>query len=187
MGANPWHYFTPYQENVEVALQSLKEQEFRAGNYGFNYQLKQMSSALPFGILSITFDLLRLASNVFKPLPSANKLIKKYGNIAAAMEALLEKAGENGTKSILDIENISSQPRICSACVLSVNELQEIFQTNKPTREVIESILLNESEIEDWNPWQTFWENIGRGEGRYIIAYKNGQPSELFFAGYSFD
>ena len=32
-----------------------------------------------------------------------------------------------------------------------------------------------------------FYEDIERGQGVYIIAYKDGKPSELFFGGYSFD
>ncbi|MDX6693526.1 MAG: hypothetical protein QOF02_1129 [Blastocatellia bacterium] len=31
------------------------------------------------------------------------------------------------------------------------------------------------------------YEKLERGQGVYIIAYKDGQPSEIFFAGYSFD
>ena len=33
MGANPYFYFTPYQENIQRALDQLREQEFRAGHY----------------------------------------------------------------------------------------------------------------------------------------------------------
>jgi hypothetical protein len=32
-----------------------------------------------------------------------------------------------------------------------------------------------------------FFENIDRGQGIYIAVYRNGQPYEIFFAGYSFD
>jgi hypothetical protein len=32
-----------------------------------------------------------------------------------------------------------------------------------------------------------FFEDIDRGEGVYIVIYKNGAPDELLFAGYSFD
>lgn len=29
--------------------------------------------------------------------------------------------------------------------------------------------------------------DIDRGQGVYIVAYRDGKPSEIFFAGYSFD
>ena len=46
MSANPWHYFTPYSADLNVVLQNLKEQEFRAGRYGFDYEFNQARSAL---------------------------------------------------------------------------------------------------------------------------------------------
>lgn len=33
MGAEPWLYFVPYQEDVEAALELLRQQEFDAGRY----------------------------------------------------------------------------------------------------------------------------------------------------------
>ena len=32
-----------------------------------------------------------------------------------------------------------------------------------------------------------FFEEIERGQGVYIIVYKDSQPSEIFFGGYSYD
>jgi hypothetical protein len=32
-----------------------------------------------------------------------------------------------------------------------------------------------------------FFEDIRRGQCVYVIVYANGEPSELFFAGYSYD
>jgi len=50
----------------------------------------------------------------------------------------------------------------------------ELFGTAEPTREMIE-------ENDD------FFEDIERGQGIYIVAYDEGRPSEICFAGYSFD
>jgi hypothetical protein len=33
MGANPYFYFTPYQKDIQAALEALREQEFKAGRY----------------------------------------------------------------------------------------------------------------------------------------------------------
>ena len=188
MVANPWHYFTTFCADLNAALQNLKEQEFRAGRYGFDYWFNQKSAALQERVgvdfSGIPEEYVRMLN---QPKPSADELIEKYGSLQAAMGALLEESAPDGTQSILDLTQISDKPQIFAACPLSKNELQEIFQTTEPTREMIEAILLNEAEIEDWNPWARFWESIGRGEGRYILLYKDGQPTELFFAGYSFD
>ena len=32
-----------------------------------------------------------------------------------------------------------------------------------------------------------YWDNLERGQARYAIVYADGEPSEIYFAGYSFD
>jgi hypothetical protein len=32
-----------------------------------------------------------------------------------------------------------------------------------------------------------FWDQIRRGQGRYIVLYNKAEPREIFFAGYSVD
>lgn len=85
-----------------------------------------------------------------------------------------EDAAEDGTRSILDVEGISEERSFCVAAPLTEEELEEYFGTVHPTREMISNNM-------------DFLENIDRGQCIYIIAYKGDQPSELFFAGYSFD
>ncbi len=46
--------------------------------------------------------------------------------------------------------------------------------TTQPTREMVEENM-------------DFLEDVERGHGVYIILYQDGQPSEILFAGYSFD
>ncbi len=50
----------------------------------------------------------------------------------------------------------------------------ELYGTEQPSHEMVEHNM-------------DFFEDIGRGQGIYIIVYKDGQPSELFFTDYSFD
>ncbi len=33
MGGEPWHYFVPYEEDINFTLQKLREREFKAGRY----------------------------------------------------------------------------------------------------------------------------------------------------------
>ena len=33
MGSQPWMYVVPYQEDLQAALDALKQREFRAGRY----------------------------------------------------------------------------------------------------------------------------------------------------------
>lgn len=169
MGGKPWSHFTSYQPDINSALQNLKEQEFRAGRYGFDYWVSETTETMR----SVT-------------KPTADDLIREYGSVQEAMNAVFEQS-EEGTQSILDMNCIAVQPGICVASPLTEEELQSIFQTNQPSHEMVEAILLNETAIENWEPWESFWDSIGRGEGRYIVVYEANQPRELFFAGYSFD
>lgn len=184
MGSDAWHHFTPYQVDINAALQQLKEREFRAGHYGFDYWLSQMDELLrTLGVQSsTTTDALEAAHNMKTTF--ADELIKKYGTVQAAMDAVLRESNDSGTKSVLDMIRVTSEPNTCAVCPLTEEELCEIFSTNQPSHEVLENILLNETEPESC---ESFWDSIGRGEGRYVIIYESGQPVELFFAGFTFD
>ena len=188
MGGNPWNYFTPYQPDINSALQNLREQEFRAGRYGFDYWVSETTGimrAMNIPGASAIAAISETMRSVTKP--SADDLIREYGGVQEAMNAVFEQSSEEGTQSILDMNRIACQPGICVASPLTEQELQSIFQTNQPSHEMIEAVLLNEAAIENWEPWESFWESIGNGEGRYIVVYEENQPRELFFAGYSFD
>jgi len=92
----------------------------------------------------------------------------------ASIEEAIEAADADGTRSILDIERVSDDPDYGAITPLSEDNIVELFGTSTPTREMIES---NED----------LFETIDRGQGIYIVAYRDGEPSEIFFAGYSFD
>ncbi len=92
----------------------------------------------------------------------------------ATIEEAMENMDADGTGSILDIIRVGDEPDFCAVVPLSEDELTEYFGTTQPTRQM----------IQDNND---FYENIERGQGIYIVAYQGGKPSELYFAGYSFD
>ncbi len=85
-----------------------------------------------------------------------------------------EIADADGTASILDIDRIGEEPDFGVVVPLPETQLVELFGTAQPTRAMIEAN-------------QDFYEDIERGQGVYIIAYKDGKPAEIFFAGYSYD
>lgn len=92
----------------------------------------------------------------------------------ATPEEALEFAAEDGTRSILDIMQVSDEPDFCCAAPLSPAELQQYFGTDKPTRVDIDNS-------------DDFWEDIERGHCRYVILHEGDEPKQIFFAGYSFD
>jgi hypothetical protein len=132
MGAEPWDYFVPYEEDVQKVLEKLRLREFRAGRY------------------------------------------RGAEDHPATIEEAFENMDEDGTASILDITHIADEPEFFAVVPLPRLDLVRLFGTDKPTREMIERNM-------------DFYEDIDRGQGVYIVAHKDGKPSEIFFGGYSFD
>lgn len=171
MGGHPYQYFTPYQSDINSALQNLRQQEFEACRYN--------------------------PVNPFPFTPDLNEQIKAIesdpGNYSLIEEAL-EASMESGTRSILDIERVSDEPGMCIASPVPTQYLLRFFGTDKPSRRVIETVLLEEHQTDDSDENTDYedeiydlFELIERGESKYIIIYDGERPSEIFFAGYSFD
>jgi hypothetical protein len=147
MGSSPYWYYVPYEENRNDALMKLRDREFIAGRYN--------------------------PVVMFPKFPVTEKSIspgKKHGSIEMAME----DAGEDGTRSILDLAEVSENDDFCTARILSTEELTTLFGTDKPAKEMIEKNT-------------ALFEGIERGKGVCITVYEKDKPKELFFMGYSFD
>jgi hypothetical protein len=147
MGAHPYWYFIPYEEDIKAALEKLRRREFEAGRY---------NPVMPF----IKFPVDPAAAS-----PGAQHL-----SILHALEA----SEADGTRSILDIGGIGDNVEFGVAAPLKDEAMEELYETTKPTRQMIEDNM-------------DFFESIDRGEAIYIVVYKDGKPDELLFAGYSFD
>lgn len=92
----------------------------------------------------------------------------------ATPDEALEMADADGTGSILDIQRIAQEPDFCCAAPFSQDELQQFFGTEKPSRAQVQRS-------------DDLWENVDRGQARYVVLYEGEKPSEIYFAGYSFD
>jgi hypothetical protein len=147
VGGHPWFYFVDYEADVDAALQKLRQREFRAGRYN------PVLWKLPFPI------------GPQSPSPGA-----QHRSIAEALKA----AHESGTRSILDMERVSTTPRSRAVAPLARADLLRLFGSERPTHDVVE-----ESDA--------LFEELERGQGVYVIVYRDDQPDEIFFAGYSFD
>ena len=99
------------------------------------------------------------------PAPGA-----RHGSIEEAQE----EADADGTRSILDMERVAEEPDYGAVAPLPREELLELFGTDRPTREMVAGS-------------DELFEALERGQGVYVVVYDGGQPSEIFFAGYSFD
>jgi hypothetical protein len=90
-----------------------------------------------------------------------------------AIRAAIRAAGANGTRSILDLDRVAAVPRLGAVAPLPDEVLRALYGTTRPTRAMVEQGADSEY--------------IERGQGIYIVVYRDDQPDEIFFAGYSYD
>jgi hypothetical protein len=166
MSSSPYYYFTQYQEDVNAALQDLRQREFEAGRYDPAMYMNEPS--------------LFMSNFQFPPDESSIAPGAKHSSIEEAV-----KAGEAcGTGSILDIQRVSDFPEFLASSPLSSEWLIQFLGTDKPGRELVESVIIQEEEVEVWDELA---DEMGAGGSCYLIVYENDKPSEIFFMGYSID
>jgi hypothetical protein len=188
MGASGWSYFVPYEEDTSAALQRLREDIFARGEYVTDDDILESvdweAAARRYARSPrVSEDMKR------RHLAEAERLRKlrqEEGELPKppsppkpdSIEALLEEQAENGTHSILDITCVSSRPKFGAVSPFPSSKLVEYFNTDKPDHAVIEDRY-------QWGSLEKFTSK--RWQGIYIIAYKDGKPDEIFFAGCSGD
>lgn len=91
-----------------------------------------------------------------------------------SIEEAFEESDADGTRSILDMERVADESDFQVVAPLARETLLELFGTERPTHELVE-----ESD--------ELFDALERGMGIYVIVYEGERPSEIFFAGYSFD
>jgi hypothetical protein len=97
----------------------------------------------------------------------------KHRTIQEAFDA----SAEDGTRSILDITRVGANPGLQVAAPFPEEIVREATGFARPTRAHVSEIALSAllESIED------------RGQCFYLTMYDAERPSELLFAGYSFD
>lgn len=166
MGGTTWLYFVPYQPNVEEALQKLREEVFRKGEFPVESEDATPDSPA--------------AARAMRKLKESNakyrQTLLKHDK-AKTIDGLLEVAGYPGTHSILDVRHVAEErvnaDEYYVVVPASKSDLLKWFGTDKPTRSMIETSQEYENRF-DWYP-------------RYFIIYKDGLPNEICFAGVTGD
>src|SRR5205814_2268499 len=102
--------------------------------------------------------------DMFEVLDTHHKRRKEPTFDAAAdLDAILAQAMES-----IDPDRLSR------VAPFAKNDLLKLYGTDKPTHDQVEKN-------------QDFYEWLNRGEGIYVIVYKDQKPAEIFFAGMSYD
>jgi hypothetical protein len=92
----------------------------------------------------------------------------------SSIDEAREESDADGKRSILDVSRINEKPDYDAAAPLDEDELLEFVGTAKPTAE----------DLEDCDE---LFDQIERGQGVYVVVYADEEPSQIFFAGYSYD
>lgn len=165
MGASGWSYIVPFQEDINQALQELRQQEFAAGKY---YR--------PGTFIEMALNRNIVAADEREQLEAALKSLNALP-APLTIEELFEQNGESGTHSIIDIFSVSAAPEFGTVSPLSDEELMEIFGHARPHIDEV----LEESKLEE------LYDRRERWEGLYVICYTNNMPMQIFFCGCSGD
>ena len=184
MGASEWVYYVPYQEDIEQAFQTLRQQVFETKSY-HNWaevlEYEQIKEAL-----CVEHDV------DIQDEEAVEKLLQAEGPIeisdARTIEELLEKPDDGqGTHSILDItqfypswqEPVSADSSNGMRTILpfSRKNLIRFWGTEQPTKERAEDVFAQ----------RDVWSIIHRWMGYYAVIYQNEFPYEIAFVGCSGD
>ncbi len=101
--------------------------------------------------------------------------LRRPGTAPATIDDLLDRAGEDGTHSVLDITRVAKRREYGTATPVPKKTLQAAFGSSKSTRA--------ELEAGDWS----FTERLERWQAVYFPVYEAGRPAEYCFVGCSGD
>jgi len=113
---------------------------------------------------------MRLA-RLFGAAPPAGRKQDKPRSIGA----LLERAEDSGTHSILDIMEIAPRRREGAATRLSEKTIERVFGTARPSRDQVEA------------HWSDVAESLRREHACFLVVFRDDQPDEYPFIGVSGD
>lgn len=197
MGATGWKYFVPYEADVSAALQGLRKDVFARGDYVYGdditdeqvkavlektrpemepwmQKVREMAEKLPEPMRALYIQ----NAEKFKGQIMSGKMApRKPKRKPKTIEQALDFQAESGTHSILDIVGVSEEPKFGHIRPFPREKLAEIFGSETPSH----------SKIEEAHSFGRLEDFADKWEGIYVIAYRDGSPSEIFFTGCSGD
>lgn len=188
MGASGWEYYAPYQADISMAFQKLCESVYPEVAQQFptlteriaqlEDELKHLDSLYPQSqtdahqaeLQESHEDELFYSLKRLRALPEPRTIQEKIYELHIICEP-------DGTGTILDMRGIASEPGYFEIAPLSEEDLIDLFGTTQPTREMIEIKKIK----------RAIFEHQRSQMGSYIVVFTNGEPSEIYFVGFSGD
>ncbi len=167
MGANPYHYVVSYRPLPDVLFPELLEPEFciRTALDDLRCWVFLAGNYQP-------PDPGKWVTDLSRPPEVSFEVSKIREGLAVIKEELIDS--NDGTRSILDLDHVAGAPEYNAVGPLPGATLVRLYGTTEPTREMV---LANMS----------FFLELDRGQGVYVVLYKEEEPDEILFAGYSYD
>ena len=194
MGATGWSFVVPYQADMAQVLEDLKQREFERGDYekpGVEWECLGEFGILEaedeaecdeiiaqYGLQSLRRPLAEVGVDGFRDWLRAldeARTVKTRDDLE-----VLQQFSSSGTSSILDISAVVPERSWGGLFPLTPEEQKELFGTEQPSQR----------ELEAWQqriPRITDKRLYGRGEGFYVVLYKDGLPEEIYIEGCSGD
>ena len=188
MGATSWSCFTPYQENVGIALRRLRHEVFEQGEHRPPPAVRrhaERTAHLREAVASLAehgrgqdrgHDVDLAEQGRGQDRGRGVDLAEPDPIAPESIEELLEACGEAGTHSVLDIGKVSERPEGGSACPAPESVLLALYGTPRPTRPVVEAVPSVELERAA---------GLVDGQAVWLIVFSHDEPDEYYFAGRS--
>jgi hypothetical protein len=167
MGANPYLYVVSYRPQPDVLFPELLELEFciRTALDDLRCWVFLAGNYQP-------PDPYKWVTDLSRPPEVSFEISKIREGLAVIKEELI--GSNDGTRSILDLDHVAEAPGYNAVGPLPDATLVKLYGTTEPTREMV---------LAD----TSFFSELDRGQGAYIVLYKEGEADEILFAGYSYD
>jgi hypothetical protein len=160
MGASGWSYTTPYDPDIEAALQRLQQEVFERGDY-----YKPWEEIWNYHDSILAKPIHQLEDHERHYIRRMKYMVMPDRDyVPSSIRELLRNNAEAGTHSILDIFGVAAEPTFGAATPVPGEDLRRVFGTVQPTVDDVNSVPSD------------FGENLGRWQAVYFVVYKNGQP-----------
>jgi hypothetical protein len=150
MGASSWIYYVPYQEDLEQAFQALRQRVFETDDYCHWWEGEWVVDIAGEEMdISQMQEVVQQEDGSLVPVPPLvfSRMLEEQ------MAEAVRRSGSQGTHSIIDIHQLTTDPRYYGDVPLPEEVIQDIFAWTKPTTAMVEAILSQEqiwSRLQKW-------------------------------------
>ena len=175
VGASWWQNFVPYEADISSALDRLRWDTYRSGNYFRDEaRLDRNMTEAEFidSIGGLDGD-----SDGGKQFLLDDWRSSQGREPVTSPDTLLDSQPDSGSHSAIDLYlGVSSAPELFTASPLTNDQLLQAFDSLTPSRAAVESWLDR--------PTPAIRQ---RWSGFYVVIYADDAPTEILFAAYSGD